>query len=104
RLFRSKRRDPFRNRQLFQGAEMSKETSKARARRFTERLYDTVFVGHGIDIGCGDDPILPDCIKWDLAQGDAHDLSGIPNDSLDYVYSSHCLEHLADPERAIRRW
>jgi len=83
---------------------MSRETSKARSRRVAERLYDTVFVGRGIDIGCGDDPILPDCIKWDVAQGDAHDLAGIPNESLDYVYSSHCLEHLADPERALRRW
>lgn len=83
---------------------MSRETSKARPRRVAEGLYDTVFVGIGIDIGCGDDPILPHCIPWDIEHGDAHDLVGIENESLDYVYSSHCLEHLADPVRALRRW
>jgi predicted SAM-dependent methyltransferase len=83
---------------------MSRETSRARARRIDEGLYETVFVGTGIDIGCGDDQILPSCIPWDIDQGDAHDLAGIDNESLDYVYSSHCLEHLADPRRALLRW
>jgi SAM-dependent methyltransferase len=83
---------------------MSKETSKASTRRRREGYFDTVFVGRGIDIGCGDDPVTPDCIHWDLPQGDAQELAGVPTDWFDWVYSSHCLEHLVDPQRAVSRW
>ena len=83
---------------------MPNETSKARARRAAEGCYDSIFRGHGIDIGCGDDPVTPDCLAWDMPQGDAQELPGIPPYSFDWVYSSHCLEHMRDPIRAISRW
>jgi SAM-dependent methyltransferase len=83
---------------------MSNETSKSRARRTTEGYYSTIFQGRGIDIGCGDDPVTPTCLRWDRPQGDAHDLAGLAPASFDWVYSSHCLEHLEDPRRALRRW
>lgn len=35
---------------------------------------------------------------------DAVDLTGIPNHSYDFVLSSHCLEHVANPLRALREW
>jgi SAM-dependent methyltransferase len=83
---------------------MGKETSKAHARRLREGYFQTVFVGRGIDIGCGDDPATPDCMQWDREQGDAQTLPGVPAESFDWVYSSHCLEDLHDPWRAILRW
>ena len=45
---------------------MGRETSKAQARRQAEGYFETVFIGQGIDIGCGDDPVTPDCLHWDL--------------------------------------
>src|SRR2546421_2611378 len=83
---------------------MGQETSKANSRRIAEGYFERYLVGHGIDIGCGDDPITADCACWDLPQGDAQYVSGLPNERFDWVYSSHCLEHLADPFVAIRRW
>lgn len=83
---------------------MGKETSKAYARRMAEGYFQTVFQGRGIDIGCGDDPVTPECLHWDQAQGDAQTLIGLPLESFDWVYSSHCLEHLPDPTSAIQRW
>ena len=86
---------------------MSYETSKASPRRRREGYFDRFFMGRGIDIGAGDDPILPigpDCLFWDLAQGDAQLLAGIPENYFDWVYSSHCLEHLRNPYQAIQRW
>jgi SAM-dependent methyltransferase len=83
---------------------MGKETSKSYARRQREGLFERVFVGHGIDIGCGDDPLTPTCVRWDREQGDAQDLPGIAPATFDWVYSSHCLEDLPDPLRALRRW
>lgn len=83
---------------------MSGESRKARARREREGYFAWLFVGQGIDIGCGDDPVTDDGLRWDLPQGDAQDLVGVLPESFDWVYSSHCLEHLPDPRRAVRRW
>ena len=74
--------------------------------------------GKGLDVGCGIEKILPDAIgidsgadygetrekerhAWDDKR-DAHDLSGYEN--MDYVFSSHCLEHLDDWEKALKEW
>jgi SAM-dependent methyltransferase len=83
---------------------MGRETSKARARRAAEGYFERFLVGHGIDIGCGDDPVTPDCLCWDREQGDAQELAGLPAECFDWVYSSHCLEDLENPWRAIQRW
>jgi SAM-dependent methyltransferase len=83
---------------------VAKETSKAYARRLREGYFERIFVGEGIDIGCGDDPLTPDCLHWDKAEGDAQELPGLCPEQFDWVYSSHCLEHLTDPPRAVQRW
>ena len=83
---------------------MGHETSKARSHRLREGYFDRFLKGEGIDIGCGDDPITSNCFQWDKAQGDAQELPGMQAARFDWVYSSHCLEHLVDPWRAIVRW
>lgn len=83
---------------------MGQETSKAYARRLRDGYFHRVLAGRGIDIGAGDDPVTPDCVQWDRAQGDAAGLPGVAPGSFDWVYSSHCLEDLPDPRRAILRW
>lgn len=84
---------------------MSGETSKARARRVREGFFSRYVEGcPGIDVGCGQDPLTEDCIRWDKAQGDASSITNILSQSLGYVYSSHCFEHLDDPVAALREW
>jgi len=83
---------------------VGKETAKAYERRLREGYFEHVFVGSGIDIGCGDDPVTPDCLHWDKAQGDAQTLPGLEPETFDWVYSSHCLEDLSDLEAALLRW
>lgn len=75
------------------------ETGKARERREREGFFERYMRGRGVDIGCGDDPVTPDCTRWELEQ-DAYKLTG----AYDWVYSSHCLEHLDFPVLALRRW
>lgn len=84
------------------------ETSKARARRERQGFFER-FVPldrPGIDIGCGDDPINPVCRQYDhlFGCGDATHCSNLPDDAYFYTFSSHTLEHLADPWSAIRNW
>jgi ADP-heptose:LPS heptosyltransferase len=83
---------------------MGRETSKAFDRRRQEGYFTRFLTGRGIDIGCGDDPITPDCLAWDQAQGDAQTLPGLAPAQFDWVYSSHCLEDLPAPRSALRRW
>lgn len=87
---------------------MTYETSKCTARRFAQGHLQKL-VGDGLDIGAGDDPFRPlfgTCRAWDrkLGDGDATTLDGLAANSLDYVYSSHCLEHLPNPVAALTRW
>ena len=84
---------------------MANETSKAEARRRAEGVY-RLFEGRGIDIGCGQDPVMPapDCIAWDKHMGDGALLPGIEANSQDFIYSSHMLEDLDTPFHAISRW
>jgi SAM-dependent methyltransferase len=83
---------------------MGRETSKAAERRRREGYFQRYLAGRGIDIGCGDDPVTAKCLHWDLPQGDAQTLTGCKAEQFDWVYSSHCLEHLDDPWRAAGRW
>lgn len=91
-----------------------KECSKSIARRLGDsRFIRTYFRGRGVDIGGKPDPLalyaelfpLVEHIKtWDLEDGDAQVMAGVPDESLDFVFSSHCLEHLHDPAAALRSW
>lgn len=88
-------------------------TSKSIFGKLRDSRYATRYlVGSGIDIGSGPDPLsqfyeffpMMQCRGWDLADGDAQYLASIPDDSLDFVHSSHCLEHMVDPAIALRNW
>lgn len=90
------------------------EASKALMRRLYDSRYATrYFVGHGIDIGCGPDPVsqygqqfplMKSCRGWDLPDGDAQLLASAPDGTFDFVHSSHCLEHMVDPRVALGHW
>ena len=78
------------------------ETSKAR--QFWGELEQQVLTGKGIDIGCGPDPVSPDARRFDLVDGDANIASQFVSEQFDFVYSSHCLEHMHDPHATILDW
>lgn len=98
---------------------MCDETRKAYYRRVEAGWFDTYLVGSGIDIGCGPDKLQSpyasylddadrllkfECRGWDVGDGDAQKMAGIADESFDFVYSSHCLEHMVDPSEALRNW
>jgi SAM-dependent methyltransferase len=89
-----------------------RETTKAQKRRQPDPLWQTVFKGVGIDIGAGDDPLrrewypgITTLRTFDKPDGNAQNMRNYyPDNYFDFVYSSNCLEHLADPHAALKSW
>jgi SAM-dependent methyltransferase len=91
-----------------------KECSKSIPRRLKDSRYALrYFVGDGVDIGGKPDPLalyrelfprIASLRTWDLEDGDAQIMAAAADESFDFVFSSHCLEHLRDPEEGLKNW
>jgi predicted SAM-dependent methyltransferase len=61
--------------------------------------------GDGYDIGCNrPEWAYPGSIAVDLLFDDEWEAYNLPNKEVDYIYSSHCLEHLPDWVEALDYW
>jgi SAM-dependent methyltransferase len=80
------------------------ESSKAKSRREKEDFFNLYCKGLGLDIGYGGDPIIQGVDFWDFEHGDAQYLEGVPDGKYDFVYSSHTIEHMVNPQTAIKNW
>ena len=90
------------------------ESSKSIFHKIKDSRYAIRYiVGDGIDIGSGPDslglyfecfPLMTSCKDWDMPEGDAELMAGVADNSLDFVHSSHCLEHMKDPRNALNNW
>lgn len=91
-----------------------KECSKSIPRRLRDVRYATRYlVGEGVDIGGRPDPLalyaeffplVRSIQTWDIEDGDAQKMESAADASFDFVFSSHCLEHLRDPAEGLRNW
>ena len=85
----------------YEGALYPSYLKTGNAMQFIEPVAKFFCRGRGLDIGGG---------KWPLAGTDSIDyLTGgnacrLPIGDWDYLFSSHCLEHLADPIEALEHW
>ncbi len=83
-------------------------------RRLADSRFATrYFRGHGIDIGGSPDslaaykelfPLIQNVFVYDQPYGDGQILDNVPDAMFDFLYSSHCLEHLRDPREALMNW
>lgn len=78
------------------------ETTKTK--KLWSDLERSIFKGKGIDIGCGPDPVMDDVRRFDIEDGDANHITQFVKEEFDYVYASHCLEHMHDPRQTILEW
>jgi SAM-dependent methyltransferase len=92
---------------------MWEQSKAARRRYFDGAFHSRYLVGRGIDIGGKPDPLsqyigifprMTQVAVWDIENGDAQYMQGVPDGSLDFVHSSHCLEHMVDPKVALKNW
>lgn len=91
-----------------------KECSKSMVRRLSDSNFiRKYFVGRGVDIGGLPDPLalyaeffpgISEVRTWDISDGDAQFMDGVDTESLDFVHSSHCLEHLSVPQQGLTNW
>ncbi|MGB2436249.1 MAG: class I SAM-dependent methyltransferase [Candidatus Puniceispirillales bacterium] len=83
---------------------MATEASKTNALR-SSAFFKTYLSGRVIDIGAGDDPVVPHAEIFDQHQGDAnHILNYRDAEQYDAVHSSHCLEHMHNPKQSLQDW
>lgn len=88
------------------------ETRKAHRRRKLEGFYDAFCGCQGIDIGVGridtadgEDALpVPGIHTWDKDNGDATFMHGVADETYDFVYASHILEHIANATLALKNW
>jgi SAM-dependent methyltransferase len=84
------------------------ECLKAHNRRLKSGWFDKYAPvdAKGIDIGCGLHKIHQSYKSWDSAfgDGDATFMEGVEDEYFEVVFTSHILEHLADPHEGLRNW
>jgi SAM-dependent methyltransferase len=77
------------------------------------RFATRYFRGDGIDVGGGFDslalckaffPLIGHLFVYEREHGDAQTLGNVADECFDFLYSSHCLEHLRDPADALANW
>lgn len=94
---------------------MGQEASKLRERLQREGTWGRYFKPEYsvLDIGAGDDPIVPWAIVYDKKDDakntlnfdyDAQYLYNIPDASYDVVFAAHCFEHMREPIEALHHW
>lgn len=93
-----------------QGAETRKNHQRRQQLPTPRNEYDTYFSGKGIDVGyrgyhLNIDPVVKNAIgvDTDYPGYDGENLP-FPDESLDFVHSSHCLEHIENYVKALQEW
>ena len=77
------------------------KTEKIRGQEFLEKYFS----GKVLDIGCGNNLVVPNAIPFDKEQGDAQNiLSHLSPETFDCVHSSHSLEHMRNVPKALEEW
>ena len=79
----------------------AKKTNNIRGKVFLKKYFS----GKIIDIGAGEDLVCDAAERFDQDDGDANYITRYRDlDTYDTVHSSHCLEHMHDPEKALLEW
>jgi len=77
------------------------KTEKIRGPKFRGKYFS----GKVLDIGCGDNLVVPNAVPFDKEQGDAQEiLNYLEPNTFDCVHSSHSLEHMRDVPKALEQW
>lgn len=85
----------------YQGSLYPEYLKRGNAMRFIEPAARQFCIGKGLDIGSGPWPLSG---AEAINEGVRNDAMNLPAGQYDYVFSSHCLEHLPNTVQAIEHW
>ena len=89
----------------YRGKEYPKYQSNGFAARFIFPFAKEVCKGKGYDVGCNRvEWSLPGSIPIDPVINDRYDCLNFPESGVDYIFSSHMLEHVNDWVRVLDYW
>ena len=88
----------------FKGELYPDELNHGNAQQWIGRKAMTYCQGKGIDVGADRWPFSNAIPVRNEPQQNAYKLDQIADGSLDYVFSSHCLEHLDQWQDALKLW
>ena len=95
----------------FKGEVYPKWQAEGFAAKFAFPFAEQVCKGYGVDIGCNREAWCypgADSIDPVLNTGDAYNINLFASNGqeylLDYIFSSHCIEHLPDWVKALDYW
>jgi predicted SAM-dependent methyltransferase len=89
----------------FKGKIYPKFQSVGHAAQFAIPFAKHVCKGTGVDIGCmKEEWSFPGSIPVDLSFDNGFHALNLPQNELDYIFSSHCLEHILDWVTVMDYW
>jgi len=89
----------------YKGTHYPKFQTEGNASQFAIPFAKHFCKGVGYDIGCNRlEWAFPGAIPVDLNFNNGMDAYNLPEEKVDYIYSSHCLEHLDDWVYALDYW
>jgi SAM-dependent methyltransferase len=89
----------------FKGETYPAFQASGNAARFVMPFAKEVCVGEGYDIGCAKEEWkFPNAQGIDLVFDDEWNAYNLPNKQVDFIFSSHCLEHLDSWVEALEYW
>jgi SAM-dependent methyltransferase len=90
---------------VFREGEYPAFQANGNAARFVMPFAKEVLHGEGLDIGGGNDMWkFPEARLIDLSVDDEYSANHLPDRQYDYIFSSHCLEHLPDWVGVLDYW
>lgn len=89
----------------FENTEYPIFQSQGFASQFAFPYAKNVCKGKGYDIGCmKKEWALPGSVPIDLSFDDDYSALNLPEKNVDYIFSSHCLEHILDWVSVLDYW
>jgi predicted SAM-dependent methyltransferase len=89
----------------FKGFQYPKFQSIGHASQFAIPFAKHVCTGFGYDIGCmKPEWSLPNSTPIDIVFNDGYDALNLPKNNVDYIFSSHCLEHIPNWVDVMDYW
>ena len=90
---------------VFEGEKYPFFQTKGNASQFSIPFALHFCKGKGYDIGfCKEEWKFPGAIGIDIGLNNGYDANKLPDEEVDYIYSSHCLEHLDNWVETLELW